>query len=151
MSEVGSNRTVASDGFREKFEVLVSMVLEEWPQVSREELLETEGELDRVVELVATRTEHTKQLVRRQLAELDRLCESPETEPEIDRNANLSVDEVLERLERRTEKLLDRVKAEVLPEVKVQTKRHPVTSLLTAMGIGFILGLLFAGGGRNRR
>lgn len=57
--------------------------------------------------------------------------------------------ETIALLEERTEELLAQFKQEVLPDLKEKAKQNIGGSLITALGIGFIVGLI-VGGGRGR-
>lgn len=154
-------KTLSPEQFAQGFDRLFPLMCQEWPQVTPEDLKAAEGDLDLTVELIAERSDRTKMLIRRQLAELHSLSQPPEPMwRDLRENGEAngqppsapspSIDDLLDLLERRTEKLVDRVKADVLPEVKAQAKRNLGTSILTALGVGFLLGLFVAGGERDR-
>lgn len=63
--------------------------------------------------------------------------------------AEANLKETIALLEERTEELLAQFKQDVLPDLKEKAKQNIGGSLLTALGIGFILGLI-VGGGRGR-
>jgi uncharacterized membrane protein YheB (UPF0754 family) len=56
-----------------------------------------------------------------------------------------SVDQLLNELETRTEHLIAELKAEMLPELEKKARSNLGTSLLVALGLGFVLGLLVGG------
>jgi hypothetical protein len=150
--------TISQTEFAERFGAIAPLILEEWPQLAAEDLAATEGNLELAIDYIAARTEHTRTLIRHYLTELSQLQRWRETRP----NAHTSdpskledyilptLDRTLKTLEGRTEKLITRFETEMLPEVNRKAKDHVGTSLLTALGIGFILGLLFGGSGRGR-
>ncbi|NMG58750.1 hypothetical protein E1H12_09495 [Geitlerinema sp. P-1104] len=169
-------KRLSPEQFQERFESLVPLMTQEWNLMAPEELEATDGDLDLTVDLIAEATEHTKTLIHAQLAELHSLSlswerqdrkekdpsqplshsESHEVQPsakskEDDHANSPSIDDVLDLLERRTEQLVERVKADVLPEVKSQAKRNLGASILTALGIGFLLGLFVGGSGGDRK
>ncbi len=129
-----------------------------------------EGDVDAVVDYIAAQTEHTRTLVRRQLAELnglairDRIAKEAQTKPAANGSSTTStstsnntngsglsseIDQILQVLERHTEDLVVQFKKDVLPEVGDRARSNIGTSLLTALGIGFLLGIII-GGGRGR-
>lgn len=165
-------KSLSSEQFKGRFEQLIPLICQEWTPVTSDELAATEGDLDLAVDLIAEATDHTKTLIRCQIAELHSLSLSWERQdhekstltPANSDEPNLpakeddetnphspSIDDVLDLLERRTEKLVERVKADVLPEVKSQAKRNLGASILTALGIGFLLGLFVGGSGGDRK
>ncbi len=60
-----------------------------------------------------------------------------------------NLQEAIAHLETQTEKILQQMKQEMLPEFQEQVQKHPLKSVLTAVGIGFVLGLV-VGGRRGR-
>jgi len=153
--------TLSPDAFKANFEAIAPLILEEWPSIPPDSLMATGGELDPVVDCIATATDRTRALVRQQLRELYHLAI---VEPGQARRSPLSerlsqlvdsplvesdLKKVLALLEERTEEILAQFKKDVLPELNEKVRNNVGSSLLTALGIGFVLGLLF-GGGRGR-
>ena len=151
----------SAESFQENFSSVIPLILEEWPQVKQDALVATNGELEPVVEQIATLTEHTHTMIRRHLRELYNIA-VPVTLSSSSRSRQFQdssspssdqplsdIDRVLQLLEKRTDELVVEFKKEVLPELSEKARSNIGTSLLTALGIGFILGLLF-GGGRGR-
>jgi hypothetical protein len=140
--------------FQQTFSQLVPLILDEWPQLTRDRLLATEGDLEQVVHYISSQTEHTQTLVRRHIDELATLLRGktfedgslPTThEPGRGEMVSSKIDELITDLEVRTEQLMKEFKAEVLPELERKARSNLGTSLLIALGIGFILGLTFGG------
>ncbi|WP_448571698.1 hypothetical protein [Trichothermofontia sp.] len=152
--------TLSTTEFKEHFSSLVPLILEEWPAVVRESLEATSGNLEQVVDQIAAQTDRTRTLIRRQLAELYTLAQAEATQLKAgaERIASESksrldiaqLEPLLHKLEERTEKLFAQFEKDVLPEVTEKAKQNLGTSLLTALGIGFLLGLLLGGWGRGR-
>ncbi len=152
---------IAPEMFKAKFEAIAPLILEEWPTVSADKLTETAGNLDQVVDCIANATNRTRLLIQHQLGELVQLATLPTQRPRSTRlserltqlaNGTLSesdLNHTITLLEERTEELLGQFKQEVLPELNEKVRNNMGGSLLTALGIGFILGLLL-GGGRGR-
>ncbi|MBE9140418.1 hypothetical protein IQ254_24995 [Nodosilinea sp. LEGE 07088] len=138
--------------FKHHFDALVPLILSEWPQLIESNLLETAGDLDLAVAYISGETDHTQTLTRHHLAELATLVQPagndaapvlPATEAEATEPS--TVDQLLSDLETRTEHLIDEFKAEMLPELEKKARSNLGTSLLIALGLGFILGLLLGG------
>lgn len=153
---------------------LVPLMLEEWPSLSQEALENVADDPEATVIYIATRTDHTRALVRRQLAELASLlparsgsaeepsADNPGTEKsgveaigaqeaatskvtEASDALPSTIDQLLGELEQRTDQLMQDFKAEMLPELEKKARRNLGTSLLMALGLGLILGLLLGG------
>jgi len=153
--------TLSPDTFKANFEAIAPLILEEWSSISPDSLMATEGEFDPVVDHIASVTDRTRLLVRQQLRELyllavvepapvrrsplserlSQLADSPLSESDLKMT--------LAALEARTEEVLEQFKKDVLPELNEKVRSNVGGSLLTALGIGFVLGLLF-GGSRGR-
>lgn len=161
MSQTSEFPAIALDTFKANFEAIAPLILEEWPTISSQNLMATDGELDRVVDCIAAATERTRVLIRHQLRELYHLAVVEPAQPRrshlserlsqlADRSLSESdLKQTLDLLEERTEDLLRQFKKDVLPELNEKVRNHVGGSLLTALGIGFVLGLLM-GGSRGR-
>ncbi len=137
-----STAQVSADAFRAAFESITPLIKEEWPGLDDKALAATDGELDRVIDLVATHVERTKVAVRRQLGELHAVAmRKPANDVD-------SVISTVRRLEAIAAEEAKRVRAVMQPRVEAQVRANVWTSLFWALGIGFILGILF--GGRRR-
>lgn len=161
MNQATAFPSIDPDRFKANFEAIAPLILEEWPTISPDSLMATEGELDPVVDCIATATDRTRALIRQQLRELYHLAV---VEPVRPRRSPLSerlsqrlysplseseLKKTLDALEERTEELLKQFKKDVLPELNEKVRNNVGGSLLTALGIGFVLGLLM-GGSRGR-
>ncbi|MBW4484054.1 MAG: hypothetical protein KME14_16070 [Tildeniella torsiva UHER 1998/13D] len=161
--------TPAQSAFEHHFEVMVPLILSEWPQLIEENLLATEGDLDLAVAYISGETDHTQTLTRRHLNELASLIEvDPAVASDASRKAatngvasalkttvldatrplgvdKSSIDNLLDDLESRTENLIQELKAEMLPELEKRARGNLGQSLLIALGLGFVLGLVLGG------
>ena len=146
---------LSPEQFQANFTSLTPLILKEWSQISSDKLKSTNGELELVIELIVNQTEHTRTLIRSQLAELLYLVQKKPNDsfhnsvniknsPSVDWEQNLNI------LEQRIEKLVSQLKQEILPEIGTKARENMGTSLLTAIGLGFILGLIFGGSSRGR-
>lgn len=125
-----------------------ALLREEWPVLDDEALDATGGDREQLVALIAERTEHSRALVRRQLAELEQLSTKS-------RAARAGLEQ-LERLEAAVRKLegeasevVNRVKKELVPQAESRVKENLLSSLLGALLVGLVLGLIM--GGRRGR
>ncbi len=152
--------------FNQRFDAMVPLLLAEWPQLIEENLLATEGDLDLAVAYISDETDRTQTLIRRQIKELASLVEpedkaaiAPPSAPEFEDKAPSvppspskdgvsppsSIENLLDDLESRTEHLIQELKAEMLPELEQRARSNLGQSLLIALGIGFVLGLILGG------
>ena len=135
--------------FAHDFDKLVPLIVGEWPDVPTEALAETKGNYDAVVALIARKTEHTRALVRRQLAELESLARAPKAaDGEHDGDELARLRKLVERIQERSREVGDFVE-DKLAEARRHAQRSPLTALLWALGLGLLLGFLFRGSGRR--
>lgn len=150
--------------FASAFSALRPAILSEWSELDEAVLAATDGDLDRVVALIAERTTRTKVLVRRQLEELFRVVTEPvpkaargrarSAEPASERAAGGAatpgVDQLLAELERRTAHLMRELRGGLLDNTRDRVRGNIFFSLLVAIGFGFIVGVLFTGSNRGK-
>jgi ElaB/YqjD/DUF883 family membrane-anchored ribosome-binding protein len=131
----------ASKSFAAPFADVVPLILEEWPDVAQTDLDGTDGEYDKVVTVVAKKTEHTKTLVKRQLEELDKMASEASHEGRLKA--------ALHRLEGKTHEIGEYVKTQMVPNAEQKVRDHLLISMLTTAAFGFLLGFIFRGFGRR--
>lgn len=144
--------------FASAFADLQPAILAEWSQVEATALAATEGDLDRVVSLIAEQTAHTKALIRRQLEELHRVLSAPpRPRPGSGHRARRgeaplpdSVDAMLHDLEERAAHILRDLRGNMLSDARGKVRENVLFSLIIAVGFGFIVGVLFTGWGRGK-
>lgn len=143
-----SNGTAASwpEVFKSDFSRVKPWIAKEWPTLDGEALAGTGGDYEQVVSVVTGATAHTQTLVRAKLEELHALATE---RPKIPHDRDALV-ELLERLEKKTTDLAAELRSSVLPTAREKVKDNLLVSLLVALGLGFILGVIFALGGSRR-
>lgn len=145
----GVTAALSDETFRASFGTLKDAILAEWPAVDGEALTATDGELEKVVALVAAKTEHTKTLVRKHLAELSTLRSSDDGKAAGSAKKWASqANEVFEKFEKRTADLVKELRGTVLVNAKEKVRENLLVSLLMALGLGLLIGLVF---GSTRR
>lgn len=151
--------TLSPKKFRKQFDRLAPLILEEWQQLELDELVATEGDLDAVVEYIAEQTEQTRTLVKNHLQELYQLAKSEKSKrieavqsdlTQLQNQMLPTVEKTLDLLEKRAEAIVARMEQDVLSDVKDRVREKPGTSLLTALGVGFLIGLIVGGSNRGR-
>lgn len=142
----GAGTPFSAETFKSSFGALEAAILAEWPTVDREALAATAGELDQVIDLVAIKTEHTRTLVRRQIAELAQIVEGA---PQPANAKQTRAEKLLEAWQKRTQDLAKELRENVLANAEKKVKENVFTSILVALGLGLVLGFLF--GGLRRR
>jgi ElaB/YqjD/DUF883 family membrane-anchored ribosome-binding protein len=135
------NGTITKETFKTSFPDLGPLLIEEWPEIDQAALDGTGGDLDKVVTLVSQKTEHTKTLVRRQIAELSKLASEEGMEGRMKK--------ALHRLEEKTHEISEYVRGNMLPAAESKVRDHLLVSMLTTAAFGFLLGFIFRGFGRR--
>lgn len=143
----GVTAALSDETFRASFGTLKDAILAEWPAVDGEALTATDGELEKVVALVAAKTEHTKTLVRKHLAELSTLQPDPKGATSAKKWAS-QANEMFEKFEKRTADLVKELRGTVLVNAKEKVRENLLVSLVMALGLGLLIGLVF---GSTRR
>jgi hypothetical protein len=146
MDRVNGTAELNESALKDSFAVVSTLIAKEWPAVEQEALAATAGDAGRVVDLVAERTQHTKTLVRRQLAELVREA-AERSEPGI---LMAQAKAVLDRLEKKTAELSSYVRDTVAPQAHKKVQENLLMSLLCALGVGVLLGFVLRSLGRGR-
>ena len=141
------NGSPSEDGkaepLREHFQALLPLLQQEWPEIAREHLEATRGSLEELVRLIASRTSHTRTLIRAQLLELmdhmGRTREKPNT-----------WGEALHPLEEQLSTLIDELRQDLGPRLKTGVQQQPLLSLAVALLAGLVTGLLLGSGRRQQ-
>jgi ElaB/YqjD/DUF883 family membrane-anchored ribosome-binding protein len=137
----GAATEVSADEFRAAFARVRPLVEKEWPAIDGAALEATAGELDKVIDLVSRETEKTRDAVKEQLFALH----GKATRKKLDR-----LEAIVDKLEKRTREIADKVKRDYAPKAEAKIKENLWTSLLIALGLGMLIGLLLRLGGRRR-
>jgi hypothetical protein len=141
---------LSDETFKASFPTLKDAILAEWPVVDGDSLTATDGELEKVVALVAAKTEHTKTLVRRHLAELSTL-DGKSADGGTSKKWATQGKEMFEKFEKRTADLVKELRGTVLVNAKDKVQQNLLVSLLMALGFGLVLGVIFGSlRGRSR-
>jgi ElaB/YqjD/DUF883 family membrane-anchored ribosome-binding protein len=141
---MGASTANGSNDFQDEFDKLTPLIREEWPAVDADALSATGGDYERVVALIAEKTDHTKALVKRQLCELRALSAKP-----TGNGVEHRLEEMLHKLHERSNEIAGYVKKQMLADAKHRVTENPIVSLLMAIGLGVILGFILRGGGRR--
>ena len=137
---------VSADAFKSAFAAVSALIRQEWPSIDARALDATGGDLDQVVELVAAKLERTKASVKKQLAELHALATSTD---KVEAKVS-TLQAMVDKLEARSREIAERVKKEMLPQAEERVRNNLWTSLLIALGLGMLIGLLLRIGGSRR-
>jgi ElaB/YqjD/DUF883 family membrane-anchored ribosome-binding protein len=131
--------TVSRDRFRERFDALLPTIQREWPQVARETLEATRGNLDEMVSVIAEQTGRTASGVQDQLLDLVHVA-GDRTRDLVDR---------IGPLEEQLEHLLDELNSSLRPRIEKPVRDRPLLAVGVAAAVGLIAGLLLAPGRRS--
>jgi ElaB/YqjD/DUF883 family membrane-anchored ribosome-binding protein len=147
--------------FASAFSALQPVLLAEWGELDAESLAATEGDLERVVALIAERSSRTKVLVRRQIEEIFNIVTEPVSsgaarararggERTAERTGQPGVDQLLAELEKRTAQIMRELRGGFVDSTRDRVRDNIFFSLLVAIGFGFIVGVLFTGSNRGK-
>lgn len=150
----------SNEGFAASFDRIKPLIREEWPAIDEEALDATEADPAKIVALVADRTEHSKALVRKHLGEIAEVAgvgaanfeqrlvrlihlleEKAEPVQQGVANARKQATKLVHDVEERGGQLIDEVK-QTVPKAEEKMKDNLWTSLLAALGVGVLLGLI---------
>ena len=158
-----ATKVETAEAFAKAFPALQPLICAEWAAVDPKALEATEGDYEKVVALVTSATEHSRTLVKRHLAELVQIANEDAAKPAASGGdgaakaegmlgvAERSLQEALRRLQAKANELADYVRKDALSDAKRKAEEHPLfVALLVAVGLGFILGFLLRGHGRDR-
>ena len=157
------------DQFKSSFAKLLPTIEEEWPEVDHAELQATEGELSQVAAVVAAKADRTKQTIRRHLLEILANVEAAEAARAHGNGARKhangggkgSADDApefphmedvlgaIKRLEKFAAAEAQRMGRNIGPAAETKVKENLLTSLLIALGLGFLFGFILRGSGRR--
>ncbi|MBW2529195.1 MAG: hypothetical protein JRI23_33775 [Deltaproteobacteria bacterium] len=129
------------------FTQLKPLILAEWPKVAADALDETEGDHDKIVDLVLASADLERDLVERQLAELAELARE-------DAGGNgasgRALQDVAQSLQSRMNEVASYVRGQMLADARSKARENFLVTVLMAIGLGFILGIIVRGLGRGR-
>lgn len=137
----GAVTEVSADDFRAAFARMRPLLEKEWPSIDADALSATAGELDALTDLIARETEKSRDVVRNQLFEMHARA----SKKRVDR-----LEAIVSQLEKRTRDIADKVRREVVPKAETKLKENLWVSLLCALGLGMLIGLLIRLGGGRR-
>jgi uncharacterized protein YecA (UPF0149 family) len=147
------NGAAFEEDFRSNFDKLSPRIVRQWSTVDPALLAAAKGDWKTVLELVVAATDRAPAEIE---AKLRALLTSDEEEPGslADRfgKASKQMDEVIatvKRFEAFAAEEAKRMKGNVLPAAETKIRANLWTSLLIALGLGFVLGLWLRGGQRR--
>src|SRR5260221_4845159 len=132
----GAAKELSQEKFQTSFGKLQDIIVGEWPSIDKDQLLATAGNLEKVVDLVAEATDHTRTLVRRQIAELSEIDKSKASPRE-------KATEMLDRINKRTAELVKELREKHVETAKTTMRENIFVTIFAALGLGLILGLIF--------
>lgn len=157
---------LTSDSFKALWGRARRLVANEWPDIDADALAATEGELDRVVALVAKTADRTKVWARSRLEEIYEAARAESgrngksngvaSEGETDKSKRPrteQVDELLVAIKRFEGFALEEAKkmsGKMIPAAEEKAKKNLWLSLALALGLGFFFGLWLRGGRSSR-
>ena len=125
--------------FTDRFESLLPIIQERWPDIAHQTIEATKGSLDEMVRVISQHSGKTANTAREQLEELfDSAGEKTK-----------DIAESLEPLEKQLEELLDDLNKTLRPRIEKPVRERPLLAIGVATSIGVIIGIILAGGKRS--
>lgn len=130
---------ILQTAFRERFEMLLPTIQQQWPEVARHTLEATRGSFDQLVEVISRQTGGATPLVKQQLLDLIQATTHQAKQ----------VGDSLKPLEEQLDQLLDDLNRTLRPKLEKPVRERPLLAVGVAAGVGLLLGLLLSSGRRS--
>jgi uncharacterized protein YjbJ (UPF0337 family) len=123
----------------ENWDTLKGKILERWGQLTEDELLEVEGQLDQLVGLIQQKTGEARTQIKRAIEELNqqyggKIQQAKETARQYAEHAHEAMHDAAEHVRERAREGYDQA-SEVL-------RRRPAESVAVAFGTGLLVGVI---------
>lgn len=132
-----------------EFAELKPLIMAEWPKVAEDALDETHGDRDAIVEVVVASAEVAREVAERQVDELRQLARDEPSAAAGD-GAARPVQEVARSLQAKMNEVASYVRGQMLEDARGKARENFLVTLLLAIGLGFVLGIIVRGFGRGR-
>ena len=121
---------ISEKWLREKIDRLIPVIQEKWPTIAKQTLEKAKGNIDDLVEVIASNTGTSANGIKNQLFEIiDSIQEN-----------NWEIAEKIEPIESQLEELLDELNSTIRPKIESPIRKKPILSIAIAAGIGLLIG-----------
>ena len=121
---------ISEKWLREKIDRLIPVIQEKWPTIAQQTLEKAKGNIDDLVEVIASNTGTSANGIKNQLFEIiDSIQEN-----------NWEIAEKIEPIESQLEELLDELNSTLRPKIESPIRKKPILSIAIAAGIGLLIG-----------
>ena len=121
---------ISEKWIREKIDRLIPVIQEKWPTIAKQTLEKAKGNIDDLVEIIASNTGTSANGIKNQLFEIiDSIQEN-----------NWEIAEKIEPIESQLEELLDELNSTIRPKIESPIRKKPILSIAIAAGIGLLIG-----------
>ena len=121
---------ISEKWLREKIDRLIPVIQEKWPTIAKQTLEKAKGNIDDLVEIIASNTGTSANGIKNQLFEIiDSIQEN-----------NWEIAEKIEPIESQLEELLDELNSTIRPKIESPIRKKPILSIAIAAGIGLLIG-----------
>ena len=121
---------ISEKWLREKIDRLIPVIQEKWPTIAIQTLEKAKGNIDDLVEVIASNTGTSANGIKNQLFEIiDSIQEN-----------NWEIAEKIEPIESQLEELLDELNSTIRPKIESPIRKKPILSIAIAAGIGLLIG-----------
>src|SRR5690606_23013174 len=126
----------STEDFRRNFDAMRPLIMSEW-NLDENALENTGGDPNKVIDLIANRTNQTRARIVRQLDELREIAEGDAS------GIEMRLNRIVKNLEDRTKTLVHRVRDDYAPRAQETVRENMMYSLLITLGVGMFIGLIF--------
>ncbi len=137
-SALPEEKGISEQWLLEKIDNLIPIIKEKWPNIAQQTLETTRGNIDDLVEVIASHTGSSTSGIKNQLFEII---------DSIQQN-NWEIADKIEPIESQLEELLDELNSTLRPKIESPIRKKPILSIAIAAGIGLFIGSLI--NSRNR-
>ena len=131
-SDLHETEGISEKWLREKIDSLIPVIQEKWPTIAKQTLEKAKGNIDDLVEIIASNTGTSAIGIKNQLFEIiDSIQEN-----------NWEIAEKIEPIESQLEELLDELNNTLRPKIENPIRKKPILSIAIAAGIGLFIGSL---------
>ncbi|MCR8539347.1 MAG: hypothetical protein JJ848_003220 [Prochlorococcus marinus CUG1439] len=135
-SELPEQEVISEKWLLEKIDSLIPLIKEKWPTIAQQTLETTKGNIDDLVEVIASHTGTSVIGIKSQVFEIiDSIREN-----------QWEISEKIEPIESQLEELLEELNNTLRPKIENPIRKKPILSIAIAAGIGLLIGTILKSG-----
>ncbi len=133
----------SAEQWKSAFAKVRPLIVQEWPSLDEKAIDAAANDLDALAGVIAEKLERTRVGAKKKLSELHSIAVDAQ-EDRVDK-----IKSIIDRLEARTVEIRKRVREEMIPKAQTKMKENLLVTILAAIGLGLLVGLLMRGGRRG--